>query len=431
MNDREMYGRKLGMLDDCLALIKSGDILAPSGVVTEPTDFLGNIHTIAPRLENVTIVKSKDHHYPFLGDPAMKGHICTVSHLFADNLRNAHSIGLADYIPSDLSQFSRVRTSVSPNNVFIAQATDMDENGNFQVPYCRMFEDAMYECAKTVILEVNPRFKRVRGGIDIPVTRVTKFFISDKPLFTIPKETPTETDEKIGAYIADLIHDGDTIQLGIGRLPDAVAVKLAKKNDLGLHSEMFTSNMVELIRKGVITGRNKTVDKGEHVGAFALGDTSLYETLYDNPACRIESAAYTNDPHIIGKQDNMKSVNTCMEMDLLGQVCSESIGPKQYSGAGGAADFARGAFQSKGGRGIIAFTSTVKGGTMSKIKTFLTPGASVTIPRNIVDTVITEYGIAELKGRTVSERAAALISIAHPNFRGELMSSAKELGIII
>ena len=241
---------------------------------------------------------------------------------------------------------------------------------------------------------------------------------------------PDETDRKIGDIIADMIHDGDTIQLGIGRLPDALAVKLREKNDLGLHTEMFTSNMVDLIRRGNITGKYKTVDPGEHVGAFALGDLALYETLHTNPACRIAPSSYANNPSIIAQQDNMRSVNTCLEIDLLGQISSESIGAVQFSGTGGAADFASGAIRAKNGRGIVAFTSTAKKGTMSKIKCLLTPGSAVTIHRNLADTIVTEYGIAELKGLSVPERARALISIAHPDFREQLTEEAKQIGFI-
>lgn len=430
MDCKGLYHQKKGTLAECLALIRSGDIIATGGAVSEPTDFVGHIQTIAPHVENVTLVKSKDHHYAYLTDESVRGHIFTVAHLFAEDLRKAQALGLAAFIPGDLSFFSRVRTSVVPNNVFVAQVTDMDANGCFQLPYCQMFEKEMYACAKTVLLEVNPQFKRVRGGIDIPIERVTRFFVSSKPPFTIPKEEPTALDQKIGAYIADLIHDGDTIQLGMGRLPDAVAVRLAEKNDLGLHTEMFTSNMMELVRKGVITGKCKTVDRNEHVGAFALGDAELYETLSSNPACRIAPSSYVNDPAVIGRQDNMKSVNTCIEIDLLGQICSESIGPVEYSGAGGAADFASGAIRSRGGRGIIAFSSTTKHGTISKIKAMLTPGAVVSIPRNLADTVITEYGVAELKGRTVPERAEAIIAIAHPDYRDALRAEGKKMGII-
>jgi acyl-CoA hydrolase len=231
--------------------------------------------------------------------------------------------------------------------------------------------------------------------------------------------------------VADLIHDGDCIQLGIGGLPDAVGQFLHEKNDLGIHTEVLTSTMAELIRNGNANGSRKTINKGEHIAAFCLGDEALYETISTNPACRLGPCAYANDPFVIAQNDNLISVNTALEIDITGQICSESIGPMQYSGTGGATDYAYGAMHSKGGRGIVAFASTTKGGTISKIKSILTPGAAVSISRNLADTIITEYGVAELRGRTVRERADALIAIAHPSFRQQLRQEAKEYGIIV
>ena len=185
--------------------------------------------------------------------------------------------------------------------------------------------------------------------------------------------------------------------------------------------------MAQLMDRGNATGKYKTVDPGEHIATFALGDEHLYRTLSENPACRIMPASYTNDPFVIARMDHMISVNSALEMDLTGQICSESIGPKQWSGTGGATDFAFGALHSKGGRGIVAFSSTTKGGTISRIKPVLTPGAVVSISRNLADTIVTEYGVAELRGRSVRERAATLIDIAHPDFRAELLHEAKRL----
>mgnify|MGYP005770330865 FL=1 len=430
MTNKELYQAKLGSVEDCLDLIQSNDIVAVAGAACEPFTFLSHIDDAVRNLQNVTIVKSKDNHYTYLTDESLRGHVFTVSHLFHTDLRKAQAMRLAAYIPSDLSTFSPIRCSVAPNNVFVAQVSDMDEDGTFCLPYCQMFEKEQLACAETIILEVNPVFRPVRGGLKIHIRDVAKFFLSPKEPLTIPREEPTEVDKTIGDYIAQFIHDGDTIQLGIGRLPDAVAVRLKDKNDLGLHTEMFTSNMLGLVRDGNITGKYKTVDPGEHVGAFALGDLALYQTLSEMPSCRIAASSYVNDPAVIARQDHMKSVNTCLEIDLMGQVASESIGPVQFSGTGGAADFASGALRSKGGRGIIAFNSTTKNGTISKIKSLLTPGAAVTISRNLVDTIITEYGVAELKGRTVPERAMALISIAHPDFRDKLTEEAKSYGFI-
>lgn len=430
MDIRALYNEKMGTLEDCLALLENGDSIACSGASAEPATFLGSLDKAVKKLNNITLLKSKDYIYDWQSDPEMVEHMHLYSHLFGVGNRKSHDIGLADYLPSDLSTFSRVRAQVRPNNVFVANTTDMDDEGYLMIPYCQMFEKEQFACASKVIVEINPKFRTVRGGVKIHISQVTKMFVSERPFLTIPVAEPNEKEREIGNIIADMIHDGDTIQLGIGRLPDALAVRLREKNDLGLHTEMFTSNMVDLIRRGNITGKYKTVDNGEHVGGFALGDEELYATLHENAACRIAPCSYVNDPAVIAQQDNMKSVNTCLEIDLLGQIASESIGPVQFSGTGGANDFASGALRSKGGRGIVAFTSTAKKGTMSKIKSLLTPGAAVTIHRNVVDTIVTEYGVAELKGLSVPERARALIAIAHPDFREQLTKEAKKIGFI-
>lgn len=235
MRYEDVYEMKKHTREECLALIESGDTIAVSGVATEPTDFLGHFTEIVPRLHDVTVVKSKDNEYEYLRDPATRGHVETIGHFYAKNMREGHELGIASYIPSDLHNYMAERVAYKPNNVFVAQVADM-RNGAFQIPYSKMFESEAFACASKVILEVNPNFRWVRGGLEIPLSRVTSFFISEKPIFTIPRTVPTEMDQKIGRYVADLIHDGDCIQLGVGGLPDAVGAYLKEKNDLGIHS---------------------------------------------------------------------------------------------------------------------------------------------------------------------------------------------------
>lgn len=430
MRYEDVYEMKRRSLTECLAMIESGDSIAVSGVATEPTEFLSHFTEIIPRLRDVTVVKSKDNEYEYLRDPATKGHVATIGHFYAKNMREGHVLGLTSYIPSDLHNYMAERVRYRPNNVFVAQVADM-EDGSFQVPYCKMFEEEAFACAEKVILEVNPNFHKVRGGLEIPLNRVTAFFVSEKPIYTIPRSVPTEMEHKIGGYVADLIHDGDCIQLGVGGLPDAVGEYLKEKNDLGIHSELFSSTMADLIEAGNVNGRRKNLNRGKHLATFCIGDQHLFDTVSSNPDCILVPCSYGNDPFVISQNDHMISVNTAMEIDLTGQVCSESIGPKQFSGTGGAADYAYGAMHSRGGRGIIAFSSTTKQGSISKIKSILTPGAAVSISRNLVDTVVTEYGIAELRGRTIRERADALIAIAHPDFRAQLRKEALDYGILV
>lgn len=430
MEQQDSYSAKLRSREECLALITSGDVIAVSGVATEPTDFLGHFNEIVPRLHDVVVVKSKDNEYEYLRSPETRGHVETIGHFYAKNMREGHLLGIASYIPSDLHNYMAERVAYRPNNVFVAQVADM-ENGTFQIPYCQMFEREALSCAEKIILEVNPNFRRVRGGVEIPLEKVTAFFLSPKPIFTIPRSVPTEMDKQIGRYVADLIHDGDCIQLGVGGLPDAVGEYLKEKNDLGIHSEIFSSTMADLIEAGNVNGSRKTINRGEHIATFCIGDQHLFDTVSTVKACRLVPCSYGNNPFVIAQNDHMISVNTAMEIDITGQICSESIGPVQYSGTGGATDYAFGAMHSKGGRGIIALASTTKGGKISKIKSILTPGAAVSISRNLADTIITEYGVAELRGRTIRERVDAIIAIAHPDFRAQLRKEAIEYGIIV
>ena len=242
----------------------------------------------------------------------------------------------------------------------------------------------------------------------------------------IPEQTPDDADIAIGKNIASLIHDGDTIQLGVGKIPDTAAHYLYDKNDLGVHTEVVTTAIAQLAKAGVINGTCKTFLPRKIIGTSAVGTQELFDFIDENPAVWIMPGSFTNDPHIIAKNDNMISVNSAIEVDLTGQICSESIGTLQYSGSGGAADFAIGANHSRGGKSIIAIKSTAKHGTVSKIKSILTPGSVVTVGRNEIDYIVTEYGIAKLKGRSIADRVRELISIAHPDFRDELAAQAGE-----
>jgi acyl-CoA hydrolase len=237
-------------------------------------------------------------------------------------------------------------------------------------------------------------------------------------------------EEAIGRYIADLIEDGSTIQLGIGGIPNAIACFLTDKHDLGVHTEMFTDGMVDLFEAGVVTGKKKTLLPGKMVGAFALGSQRLYDFIDNNLAVEVHRGSFTNDPYVIGQNYKMVSINTALQVDLLGQVCSQSIGSVHFSGTGGQLDTHRGAQRSPGGRGIIALRSTARKGTLSTIVPQLSLGAEVTVPSQDIDTVVTEFGVAELRGRTLRERIDALVRISHPDFRPWLKEEAERLGIL-
>lgn len=435
MDWQEEYRKKTGTIEDALGLIQNGDVLCGAGELCEPQLFYENFHLVAEKLTNVELIKGKrgsGYVYPFMDMPELAGRLNMVCHLYDGALRSCHEMGIASHLPSNLHDMMQRRTDYKPViHKFIAAATPMDENGNFTVSGSGMWEECAYRHAETVILEVNSNLPKFPGALEIPLERVNCIVEADYPatIYNV-RSVPTETDLKIGAYASEFVHDGDCIQLGLGGMPDAVGNSFFDKKDLGLHTELFTPVMGDLIEAGVITGARKNIDTGKHVGNFILGDEKLYRIMSKNPGVWFRQASYTNDPFVISRIDNMVSINTAMEIDLTGQICSESIGPRQYSGTGGAFDFAYGAQHSKGGRGIIAIASTAKGGTISKIKPILTPGAVVTISRNLADIIITEYGVAYLRGRTVKERALQLIGIAHPDFRDELRFEAKKLGYI-
>lgn len=430
----QLYAEKQRTIPEILGTIRSGDVIFTTNNYSEPGEILSHLHEIAPRVENVKIWKGRSGLYPFMVDPAMKGHIEMYNYFFGPTFyKNSLPMGLVDYVTTDLQSYFTVAVSGHPANVCIAAVTPMDEDGNFHLPMNHAADglgvlDAI-EHHKTIVLEVNSRLHHMHGAVPIHIRDVTMLTEVDRPEYVIPNPESTPLEQQIGEAVASLVRDGDTIQLGIGGIPNAVGHFLTDKHDLGIHSEMFTTSMMELIKAGVITGQRKTYDKGLHVCSFAEGVPELYPFLQARPDCILRSGYEVVDPFNIARQDNMVSINTLVEIDLTGQVCAESIGPKQISGSGGGFCFAYGTYRSKGGRGILAFPSrTAKG--QSKIKCNLTPGAVVTTPRNYVDYIVTEYGIAQLKGRTISERVRSLISVAHPDDRAELTRQARALHFI-
>ena len=307
----------------------------------------------------------------------------------------------------------------------------MDKNGYFSFGTVNSYSAAMLEKARRVFVEVNRNQPRAVCGGQVHISRVDAIVEHDCELPVLPPTVLDETSLTIGGLIAEQIPDGACIQLGIGAIPDAVGAALKSKHDLGIHTEMFTDSMVELIECGAVNNSKKQLHPGVSVTTFAFGSKRIYDFIDDNPAIAILPVDYVNDPAVICRNDNMISINAALEVDLWGQVCAESVGTKHISGSGGQIDYVRGACQSKGGKSFIAFPSTAKGGTISKIKSILTPGAVVTTSKNDVDYIVTEYGVAHLRGEPLSSRARQLIAIAHPDVRDELTFEAKKRGILL
>ena len=421
-----LYNEKKGTVEDCLKAIHSYSRVCFAGDGNQPNVILSNLHKIAPYVKEVHCIKGHAGDFQCVTDPAMNGHISFTTFLYGRELMVGQTQRNVSFVPADICDYGIFMAEYRPRNTFVACVSPMDDHGYFQLGLTNMWESASFKTCDTIILEVNPQMPRVRGGLRVNIRDVTVLTEVDYPPLVVADAETTEIEEKIGENVAELVHDGDCIQLGIGSMPNAVGHHLMDKKDLGIHSEMFTNLMGTMVEKGVITGAKKNLNPGKHIFCFAGGTNHLFDMLHENPDCIIRPASYVTDPMVIKQNDNMVSINAIMEIDLTGQVCSETIGTRQYSGPGGAFDFAYGAAHSKGGRSILIMHSTTNKGA-SKIKPILTPGAVVTIPRPYVDIVVTEYGIAHMRGQTVENRVKNLISIAHPDYREELTREARKL----
>ncbi|MGD8414059.1 MAG: GNAT family N-acetyltransferase [Candidatus Latescibacterota bacterium] len=342
------------------------------------------------------------------------------------NVREAVSEGRADYTPIFLSEIPHLfRSGRIMNDVALVQVSPPDEHGYCSFGVSTDIVKSAAESARRVICEVNSNTPRSLGDCFINVRDVHRLVPSDRPILEAPQGEPDDLARDIAKYIADLIEDGATIQLGIGTIPDAVLHFLTDRRDLGIHTEMFSDGVIPLIEQGVITNNRKTLHRGKIIASFVLGSRKLYDFIDNNPLVEFHPTEYTNDPFIIAQNHKMVSINSALEIDLTGQVCADSLGTMFYSGIGGQVDFVRGASRAKGGKAIIALPSTAAGGTVSRIVPTLKPGAGVVTSRGDVHYVVTEFGVAYLHGKTIRERALALIQIAHPKFRPWLMAEAK------
>jgi acyl-CoA hydrolase len=432
------YKEKVITLEQALNMVKSGDNIVTGLGAAEGKLFMDNIHTIADRVNNVTITNCLSMASGEFLNEDYKDSFNIDGWFFSPPMRKAFKNGNISFIPNHLHLAGWKRLEHVKPNIYIGSASMPDEHGFISLSCSNTYESKMIEKADVVILEINPKYPRTFGDVEMHYRDIDYFIEADYDVPAIPYVESNEKDEKIGAYIAEHINDGDTLQLGIGGIPNAVAKGLLGKKDLGIHTEMMTSGMVDLIEAGVINGKKKTLHKGKHVATFALGNKKLYDFINNNPSVMILNGKYVNDPAVIGLNDNMVSINTAMEVDLTGQVCSESIGHIQFSGTGGQADTAIGAQNAKNGRSFIALYSTAMVRNpetgikeeVSKIVPFLKPGAIVSLSRNDVDMVVTEYGIAHLRGTNVRERILKLIDIAHPSFREQLLKDAYDLGLL-
>lgn len=439
MDYQEIYHQKLKTADEALELIQDGDYMFSAQATGEPEAILSRLqHLKETGVKGTTLNTCLPlKYYPAMQDPEMDGIMSHNGWFFSAGLRDAQKKKLVSDVPQSSTSILRKTLSrlkaEGRRPVVMATVSPMDHHGYMSLSVSAIYERDLVNAGALVLLEVNPNFPRTFGDTEIHISEADAIVESDRPI-PVSKLVPyTDVDAKIGKYIASLVEDGSTIQLGIGNIPNAVAAELRSKKHLGIHTEMFTETMVDLIECGAVDNSQKGLLNGYSVCSFTMGSQRLYDFIQNNPSVLFKSCTFTNDPYTIGKNNKFISINATLEIDLTGQCASETVGHTQWSGTGGQSETVQGAQMSPGGKSIIAMHSTYttkdasgKEILHSKIVPFLAQGATVTTSRNDTDYVVTEYGIAWLRALNVKQRVDALIKIAHPSFRDWLRSEAEK-----
>ncbi len=428
----KQYDAKKTDVEHVLSSIKSNEIIVSGMACMEPQLFLSRLHEISEKVSNVEVYTCLNmKNYEFYEHKECEGKFLNNSWFHNAGIRNTIKQGIktVTYVPNNLHESGTNLLNMVTPDYYIGIASPMDDHGFMTLSLSATYEKDVCEKAKRVILEVNPNAPRTHGDTQIHISQVDFLYEVDYKIPELPDARPTELDVKIAGNIAGLVEDGSTIQIGIGGIPNAVAGLLKDKRNLGIHTEMFTESMIDLFEAGVITNTKKTLWPGKAVCTFALGSNRMYDFIDDNPGVWILRGKYVNDPYVVSQNDNMISVNTALMVDLTGQVCSEALGNVHYSGTGGQLDTHRGAVMSKNGKGIIALASTTRKGE-SKIVPMLPFGSPVTVPRHDIDYVVTEFGVAHLRGKSVEKRVRELISISSPDQRDFLTAEASRIGLI-
>jgi acetyl-CoA hydrolase len=422
---------KIISAEDAAGKVMSGQRIFLTGNCSTPQKFLSALCDRYQELYSVEIVQVLDLGAGDYITAEMSDHIRFNSLFMGSKVRKLVNAGFADFTPVFLSDIPNLFMSGRlVLDLAVIHVSPPDEHG-----YCSYGVEvgvtkSAAESAGLVIAEVNPNMPRTLGDSFIHISQIDYFVDVDYQLPEVKPEPASPIQDKIASYIAELVPDGATLQTGIGGIPDAVLKRLTNHKNLGVHSELISNGVMEMIEAGIITNASKTIHTGKVVAGFVLGNRKLYDYIHDNPIFELHPTGYVNDPFIISQNDRMISINSALEVDLTGQVCADSIGTKLYSGVGGQIDFVRGACRSKGGKSFIALPSTAKGDSISRICMALKPGSGVTTSRNDVRYIVTEYGVADLYGRSISERVQALVNIAHPKFRDELMAYAREQNFV-
>jgi 4-hydroxybutyrate CoA-transferase len=436
MDYNKLYQSRIVSPEDAVKNIKDNQRLFLTGNCSVPQRTLAALVEYAPQLKNVEICQALSIGPADYVDPSLEGHLRVNTMFISANVRKAVHEGRADFTPVMLSEFTLLfKNKILPIDVALIHCSPPDEHGFCSLGIEVGLTKSPAESAKIIIAEVNQQMPRTLGDSFIHVSRLNHIVPVDYELpEMLMSDLETDPDtERMAGYIAELIPDGATIQMGIGAIPDAVLKYLFDKKDLGIHTELFSDGVIDLVEAGVLTNARKNIHTGKITAGFILGSKRLYRWVDDNPLIELHPTEYVNDPFVIAQNDRQVAINSAIEVDLTGQVCADSIGPKLYSGVGGQLDFIYGAARSKGGVPIIALpsTTTLKNGQIvSRIVTMLNQGAGVVTTRNHVRYIVTEYGVADLYGKTIRERARSLINIAHPMFHEKLTSEAKALNYL-
>ena len=431
MTPQQLYQQKRMTATDAVRLVRNGDtIIVPTGVGEPPTlltalseqrrDFSG------VKISQILAMRK----YAYI-DPQTVDHVRHAAFFFGGATRAGGQEGWIDFIPNYFSEIPhQIERGQIAADVVFSMASPMDAHGFFSLSLGADYTMAAVAKARCVVLEVNPNVPFAFGNCHVHISQVTALVEDAQPVMEVglPKIGPVQ--EAIGKYVADMIDDGSTLQIGYGGIPDAVVMQLTHKHDLGIHTEMIGDGILTLVESGAITNRRKNYLPGKTIATFALGSQKLYRFMDRNPGLEIHPVSFTNDPYLAGQNDNLVAINATLQIDFQGQCGSESLGHLPYSGTGGQADFVRAANRSRGGKAFIVVPSTAKNDTISRIVPTLTPGTHVTTSKNDINYVVTEYGVAQLRGKSMKQRTLELIGIAHPNFRPELTEQAKRMRIL-
>ena len=430
MSMQQLYQQKCVAAADAVRLVRNGDfIISPTGVGEAPS-LLTALSEQRHDFQDVRVAQILAMRKYAYFDPLTVDHVRHVSLFYGGASRSGGKEGWIDFIPNYFSEIPvLIARALIPSDVVFAIASTMDAHGYFSLSLGADYTMAAIARARVVVLEVNPNVPFAYGRCHVHISQVTALVESSDPVLEVglPKIGPVQ--EAIGKYVADLIDDGSTLQIGYGGIPDAVVMQLTHKHDLGIHTEMIGDGILSLVECGAVTNRRKNYLPGKTVATFALGSKKLYRFMDRNPGMEIHPVDFTNDPYLAGQNDNLVAINATLQIDLLGQCGSESLAHLPYSGTGGQSDFVRAANRSNGGKAFIVLPSTAKDDSISRIVPCLSPGTHVSTSKNDINYVVTEYGVVQLRGKSAKERVRALIGIAHPHFRAELAEQAKRMNL--